>query len=485
MNDKSGLTMALDLEFLLAGLTGERRANGSPSADGNDGPQSRIPALLRRTNEGRASETVVIQRAPRGVGWLQEFIAEICADKMLHDRAAETLGEPVLGLAPFLMHWANSRFGMRTTVGLNLWTLHQALVAHRSRSVEAATVMLFLELPETPQLNRMLSFYLHCRAYVSNEIVAIEPPRGEAARSDNTNSPSRRLKDSRGARGLGGGGGGSFSDSFSGSLAGSFRLSSGPGMPQGAGAGSPADSFRTKGSAATGEVAVADGSGGASRQPVGRQRRGGVFTGSAIAPTAEGQGTGIGSAWEEKATDLIRAELRRDREVRRVLLLSRAWEAAQHLFQPAPGHILQAVLRELQAAATLFRKDVPPPMRSLMPLEQHVVDFEHFMLTCTVFFDLSTRLHTIHAKDQSMRQRQQKTGSALVDHPLAAASLAVLRRSMALGDDGDEDAKEQMDRLQPQSFSHRKRASGGLSFAADDSGAMASVLERAGPAPPA
>ena len=237
MNDKSGLTMALDLEFLLAGLTGERRANGSPSADGNDGPQSRIPALLRRTNEGRASETVVIQRAPRGVGWLQEFIAEICADKMLHDRAAETLGEPVLGLAPFLMHWANSRFGMRTTVGLNLWTLHQALVAHRSRSVEAATVMLFLELPETPQLNRMLSFYLHCRAYVSNEIVAIEPPRGEAARSDNTNSPSRRLKDSRGARGLGGGGGGSFSDSFSGSLAGSFRLSSGPGMPQGAGAG--------------------------------------------------------------------------------------------------------------------------------------------------------------------------------------------------------------------------------------------------------
>ena len=84
-----------------------------------------------------------------------------------------------------------------------------------------------------------------------------------------------------------------------------------------------------------------------------------------------------------------------------------------------------------------------------------------------------------------MRQRQQKMGSALVDHPLAAASLAVLRRSMALGDEGDEDAKEHMDRLQPQSFSHRKRASGGLSFAADDSGAMASVLERAGPAPPA
>ena len=74
-----------------------------------------------------------------------------------------------------------------------------------------------------------------------------------------------------------------------------------------------------------------------------------------------------------------------DRAMRRVILLSRCWEAAQQLFKPAPNHVRLALLRELQAAATPHQVDVPPPLRSVSPLEQHVVDFEQFLLSCAVF----------------------------------------------------------------------------------------------------
>ena len=51
-----------------------------------------------------------------------------------------------------------------------LWCLHSALKHHQRRSVEAATVFLFLQLPHTPRVGRALSFYLHARAYVAAEV---------------------------------------------------------------------------------------------------------------------------------------------------------------------------------------------------------------------------------------------------------------------------------------------------------------------------
>lgn len=379
--DNSGLTMALDAEFLVAGLMGSSSGSGG---DAGNAPkthvQSRLPELLRATAEGRASEALVIRRAPRGVGWLQAFVAEICADKLVHDTAAEAIGEPIIGLAPFLKHWAASRFGMQATVSVNLWTFHQALMAHRARSVEAATILVFLELPETPRLHKLLSFYLHCRALVENDIIAVDV---RPAAGDQPSSGPFAKKGSIRPSSAGGGGvravGGGSDDG------GSFR-------------------FRN-------------------------QRR-----------------VGAGSGLEEKALDFIRVELHTERSTRRVLLLSRAWEAADRLFRPAHAHLRLALMRELQAAARPFRRDVPPPLRSFTPLEQHVVDFEHFLISCAVFFDLSTHLSAVQARDQPTRQRlRKKTGGALSDHPLAAASLAVLRRSMALS---SHDAEEEDDGLQ-------------------------------------
>ena len=78
-------------------------------------------------------------------------------------------------LAPFQKHWAASAFLDAGDCECQAsWTFHQALMAHRARSVEAATILVFLELPETPRLHKLLSFSVHCRALVENDIIAVD-----------------------------------------------------------------------------------------------------------------------------------------------------------------------------------------------------------------------------------------------------------------------------------------------------------------------
>ena len=66
--DNSGLTMALDAEFLVAGLMGSSSGSGG---DAGNAPkthvQSRLPELLRATAEGQASEA--LSSAARREGW--------------------------------------------------------------------------------------------------------------------------------------------------------------------------------------------------------------------------------------------------------------------------------------------------------------------------------------------------------------------------------------------------------------------------------
>ena len=468
---RSGLTLMLDLEYLLACLTGEGAKDGREVAN----PTSALPELLRATAAGRAAESVVIHRAPRGVMWAQAFIAEASADKLLHDQAAEKLGEPMVGLATFLMQWAASRFGMASTVALNLWTLHQALTALRPRSIEAATWMMFLELPEKPRSNRIISFYLHARALVANDIIRL------AAADALTSARVAFAKADSGSRGQ---------PRIGGAKVGLARPSSAGVLLDGRKA--PPSSFRGAHGGELGNDSYRFLSGmsdedeeGSTKVHAARQRRGALFVGSAIAPTAAAQNVGHGSAWEQKAEDLIRSELSKDmrgraenKNARRVILLSRAWEAAQQLFRPAAEHVRLALLRELQAAAAPYRLDVPPPLRSLTPLEQHVVDFEHFLLVVTVFYDFSTQLNKVVSPHLNKRGGR-KMGGVLADYPLSASALAVLKRSINL--DMDKPEKEDYDRLQPiaigqspsNSFSQGAAAQGG-------GGSSGSVLGRAG-----
>ena len=140
-------------------------------------------------------------------------------------------------------------------------------------------------------------------------------------------------------------------------------------------------------------------------------------------------------------TELAAKHSRTESE-RRVLTLSRAWEATQHLLQPAPDHIRLAMLRELQAASYPQKADVPPLMRATTPLEYHVVDLDHFLLSSILFYDFSA--HYLEPKHASpfasshggsavgRRKPAASAAGSLTEFPLAAAQLAVLRRSILL-----------------------------------------------------
>ena len=178
-----------------------------------------------------------------------------------------------------------------------------------------------------------------------------------------------------------------------------------------------------------------------------RGRSSALLPGSSILPT-----TGPGSMWKVGGrgagyeAERVKTELQQRTSIldaeRRVLPLTRAWDAAQHLLKPAADHVRLAWLRELQAAATPHRADVPPPLRSTTPLEYQVVDLDHFLLSAAVFYDFSTQLsaHTggggAGAGGGSFNNRQpgaqssKGKGGSLVDFPLAASLLAVLRRSV-------------------------------------------------------
>ena len=398
MNDASGLALAMDVSFLVSGMLGVTRNSTSQSH-----LESHLPPLLRKQPEGRAAEPIVVARPPRGAAWLQSIVGEICADKIIHDRAAERLNEPPVALAPFLLHWANGRFGMQPTCHLTLWTLHQTLVALRQTSIEAATFSLFLELPDTPRTRRVLSFYLHARAHTAGDVQRLAPH-------------VRKVPPA--------GHGGATNAATTASAAATATLSADSSC-------ATVDILSpTKKLSSSASLGALKGGGG-TVSPGGDV----ASPRAAVGTTSPGIGVGGGSAHEPP---------------RRVIFLSRAWESVHHLFAPAPSHIRLALLRELQNAAAPLRMDVPPPLRATSPMEHHVVEYEFFLLASAVFFDLSTHMGRVAAKasaathpqpaqqqQQQEQQEQQPTkrkgaGGTLAETPMATALLAVMRRSMIL-----------------------------------------------------
>lgn len=109
--------------------------------------ESQLAERLRDDIEGAKVEASVMSRPVQSSAWLHRFVSEACMDKLAHDQAAARLHQPVLSLAAFLMGWAKAKFGLKPTSAYHLWCLHHALNEHRKRSVEAATISLFLEMP--------------------------------------------------------------------------------------------------------------------------------------------------------------------------------------------------------------------------------------------------------------------------------------------------------------------------------------------------
>ena len=432
-HDRSGLAMLLDAVFL-----------GVGSSTNSGHLDSKLCPMLRATEEGRTTEAIVLHRQPRGLSWLHAIVAEMCADKLLHDQAAERLGEPPLPLADFIIKWAPSRFGMPSNCMLNMWTLHQALVTHRPRSVEAALIALFLELPTSPRALRILSFYLHARAFVAADVFTLKgdgssgnSPRKRAAEtSPRSRSPSpprvtEAMTQGRGdsrspnsARGPG----------HTGGEVTSIRVQS-PGRAAAITPSPSAPNLAPRGSPAAAQEA-----------PKRRGRSAAVIPGSANTPML----ARTESAWAAGSKDdalvdstaRVKAELARRRgqvgvkeASRRVLQLTRAWEAAEHLLKPTAHHLRIAWMRELQAAST---PQNPPggvtPLRSTHPYEFHVVDFEHFLLSATVFYDFANQLNAqVQTHQQTMAAGpKDRKGGVLSEFPLAQSLIAVLRRSVML-----------------------------------------------------
>ena len=73
-------------------------------------------------------------------------------------------------------------------------------------------------------------------------------------------------------------------------------------------------------------------------------------------------------------------------------------------------------------------------MRSTHPYEFHVVDFEHFLLSATVFYDFANQLNAqVQTHQQTMAGGpKDRKGGVLSEFPLAQSLIAVLRRSVML-----------------------------------------------------
>jgi hypothetical protein len=324
------------------------------------------------------------------------MLSEICVDKVVHDAAAERLGQPVLSLEHFLVRWAPSKFGL--SASLQLWSLQHALSCHQECNVEAATFTLLFELPRTKRLERCLAFYLHCRNYISADVqkasakppaatahVKAPPPKLERTKIE----PMWRRAPDRASSASAVGGlahslGGLTNSGSSPLLTSQLRY-----IPQ------IASSAYTSGAGAGAAVAAA----------------------SAAAYAAAEAGSTLTSTPSRQPERRLSG---------RVLPLRTAWAAAQHLFAPAAVYIRLALLRELQAGARAATAPQgpsgapPPPLRSSSAADSLQVDVDFFLLSCLVFFDLSTQ-----------PQPASKVATRL-EHPMAGALLATLRHSLVL-----------------------------------------------------
>ena len=377
-------------------------AQGGSSAAGL--PSSQLYVLLSQQSvDARATEALVRSRPTPSLGWLQRMLSEICVDKVVHDAADERLGQPVLSLEHFLMRWAPSKFGL--SASLQLWSLQHALSCHREHNVEAATFTLLFELPRTKRLERCLTFYLHCRMYISADVqkASAKPP---AATVPVTAPPPKleRTKVEPVWR--------RAPDRASGASAVGLAHSLGGLTNSGSSLHSSLHSSPLLSSQLRYTPKVASS----------------AYTGGAGAGTAVAAASAAASAVAEAGSTLTSAPSRQpERRLRgRVLPLRTAWAAAQHLFAPAAEYIRLALLRELQAGARAATAPQgasgapPPPLRSSSAADSLLVDVDFFLLSCLVFFDLSTQ-----------PQPASKAATKL-EHPMAGALLATLRHSLVL-----------------------------------------------------
>ena len=384
------------------GIVGVRGGGGGGGGVAEGGSSAGLPSsqlyvlLSQQTVDARATEALVRSRPTPSLGWLQRMLSEICVDKVVHDAAAERLGQPVLSLEHFLVRWAPSKFGL--SASLQLWSLQHALSCHQECNVEAATFTLLFELPRTKRLERCLAFYLHCRNYISADVqkasakppaatahVKAPPPKLERTKIE----PMWRRAPDRASSASAVGGlahslGGLTNSGSSPLLTSQLRY-----IPQ------IASSAYTGGAGAGAAVAAA----------------------SAAAYAAAEAGSTLTSTPSRQPERRLSG---------RVLPLRTAWAAAQHLFAPAAVYIRLALLRELQAGARAATAPQgpsgapPPPLRSSSAADSLQVDVDFFLLSCLVFFDLSTQ-----------PQPASKVATRL-EHPMAGALLATLRHSLVL-----------------------------------------------------
>ena len=384
------------------GIVGVRGGGGGGGGVAEGGSSAGLPSsqlyvlLSQQSVDARATEALVRSRPTPSLGWLQRMLSEICVDKVVHDAAAERLGQPVLSLEHFLVRWAPSKFGL--SASLQLWSLQHALSCHQECNVEAATFTLLFELPRTKRLERCLAFYLHCRNYISADVqkasakppaatahVKAPPPKLERTKIE----PMWRRAPDRASSASAVGGlahslGGLTNSGSSPLLTSQLRY-----IPQ------IASSAYTGGAGAGAAVAAA----------------------SAAAYAAAEAGSTLTSTPSRQPERRLSG---------RVLPLRTAWAAAQHLFAPAAVYIRLALLRELQAGARAATAPQgpsgapPPPLRSSSAADSLQVDVDFFLLCCLVFFDLSTQ-----------PQPASKVATRL-EHPMAGALLATLRHSLVL-----------------------------------------------------
>ena len=339
------------------------------------------------------------------------MLSEICVDKVVHDAAAERLGQPVLSLEHFLVRWAPSKFGL--SASLQLWSLQHALSCHQECNVEAATFTLLFELPRTKRLERCLAFYLHCRNYISADVqkASAKPPAATA----HVKAPPPKLERTKieplwrrapdrasSASAVGG---------LAHSLGGLTNSGSSPLLTS---------QLRYIPQIASSQIA--------SSQIASFQIASSAYPGGAGAGAAVAAASAAAYAAAEVGSTLTSTPSRQPerRLSGRVLPLRTAWAAAQHLFAPAAVYIRLALLRELQAGARAATAPQgpsgapPPPLRSSSAADSLLVDVDFFLLCCLVFFDLSTQ-----------PQPASKAATRL-EHPMAGALLATLRHSLVL-----------------------------------------------------
>jgi Ca2+-binding EF-hand superfamily protein len=117
--------------------------------------------LLAQAKEEIASET----RKPKPLRWLLRLVRTIFADKMYADAVCLRQHCMVSPLPEFLLEWASSKFGLKTIAKQTALDLYVTATKWSKSSMEAETVLHFLDESMSPQ---ELWFYVFCRTLVGS-----------------------------------------------------------------------------------------------------------------------------------------------------------------------------------------------------------------------------------------------------------------------------------------------------------------------------